>query len=151
MRPAFDRAKAVAEAREWCAFLYGPPGNGKTHLAVAALLEMGAGIFWRVPDFLAFLRTNLQREISHEAQRTTEQLISAYGKAPALLVLDDLGTENATDWACEQLYRVLDGRYEHRVPTIITSNVSSEKIDQRIWSRYREGLAVCEGEDRRGR
>ncbi len=64
-----------------------------------------------------------------------------------LVVLDDLGTEKMTEWASEQLYRVLDGRYDRGLPTIITSNVQSDSLDPRILSRYAEGLVVCNGKD----
>lgn len=152
MRLAVQRCQEVAAGGAWCAFLYGPPGTGKTHLAIAALHERGAGLFWKAPDFLAFLRAHLAGERSGDpVSATTEQMIHDYGVASAPLVLDDLGTENQTDWANEQLYRILDGRYEQRAPTILTSNVPSERVDQRIWSRYREGLVICEGEDVRGR
>ena len=55
--------RAVADGREWCALLTGGTGNGKTHLAVAALLrwydEHRSGFFWKVPSLLSRLRTTL--------------------------------------------------------------------------------------------
>ena len=39
-----------------------------------------------------------------------------------LLVLDDLGKGSKTDWAVERIYMLLDYRYNHKLPTIITSN-----------------------------
>jgi len=46
---------------------------------------------------------------------------------------------------------ILDGRYEERGATIITSNVPLDSIDARIRSRFREGFITCEGKDQRGR
>jgi DNA replication protein DnaC len=40
-------------------------------------------------------------------------------KAP-LLVLDDLGTESATQWAMEKLYQLFNYRYNACLPTVIT-------------------------------
>jgi DNA replication protein DnaC len=50
-------------------------------------------------------------------------------------VLDDLGTENATPWAREKLYQIINHRYNERLPTVITSNQRDDAIDERILSR----------------
>jgi len=156
MREAYERCLAVAEGRAWCAFLWSAvPGNGKTHLAIAALdrwyaLNAGGGIFWKVPDFLAFLRETMSESIARfENERLVEEIIKGYAGQRFLLVLDDLGVHKATERADEWLYRILDGRYEAGLPTIITSNAPVDDIDARIWSRYREGKVVCEGSDQR--
>ena len=147
MARALERCKAVAEGDAWCAFLYGRPGNGKTHLAIAALHER-VGVFWKVPDWLANLRkVTFGESYPYDA----ETLIQGAGEGEYLLVLDDYGAHNPTDWAQEQLYRVIDMRYENRVPTIVTSNVPLELVDERVTSRFREGLVICEGKDYRGR
>ncbi len=155
MRAAFDQARKVSLGDAWSAFLLGSPGNGKTHLAIAAVFEHG-GIFWKVPDFLAWLRNKLATSIrDYGSGMGAEEIIQTYSHvdrslgAPALVVFDDLGAENQTEWASEQLYRILDSRYEEELPTIITSNMPFESIDPRIRSRYRSGLVVCDGKDLR--
>lgn len=45
-----------------------------------------------------------------------------------LLVIDDLGTENLTDWLKEQIYLVINYRYEHGKPMVITSNQALEDL-----------------------
>lgn len=146
MKPAFERALAVAEKRETQAFFVGGPGNGKTHLARAAMNVFGVdrSYFWKAPGFLEWIRERCVRQ-----HHSVEDVIGDYLRHDFLLVFDDLGTENATDWANEQLYRVLDARYELELPTIITTNASVDRIDARIRSRYRAGKIVCEGEDQR--
>jgi DNA replication protein DnaC len=67
------------------------------------------------------------------------------------VVFDDFGAEKATEWASEQLYRVLDGRYDRGLATIITTNASQSELDARLLSRYAEGLVVCRGSDVRRR
>lgn len=141
MAEARDRCKAVAAGDEWCALLSGSLGNGKTHLAIAALNQR-LGYFWKVPAFLAWIR----REVFDEGRRI-EWLTEGYREGDGLIVFDDLGTENPTDWACEQLYMVLDSRYDLALPTIITTNREMGRLDPRILSRYRCGLVVCEGRD----
>src|SRR4029079_3312899 len=56
-------------------------------------------------------------------------------RAVPLLIVDDLGTENTTPWAREKLYQIFNHRYNHRLPTVITSNTDLESLDPRIASR----------------
>lgn len=150
MLPAYDQARAVAEGRAWCAVLAGDPGNGKTHLAVAAMHRYGLlrSMFWKVPDYLDWLK---RMAFGDDARISIDTLTRAYMTQDILLVLDDLGTENRTGWAEEQLYRVLDARYDNELPTIITTNQPRDRIDGRLLSRYSEGLVVCKGDDVRRR
>src|SRR3990167_2288327 len=146
MSVALAQCRQVARGEARCALLQGSFGNGKTHLAIAALREWGnleTGYFWKVPDWLAMVK----RRAFDEKQPLDDVLNPAM--ANTLIVFDDLGAENATDWAAEQLFRVLDVRYDKLVPTIITSNKPLGQLDPRIVSRYRAGLVVCAGEDRR--
>ena len=150
MRAAYDQCLAVAEGKLPWALLQGTYGTGKTHLAIAALLlwteREHSGYFWKVPDFLAFLRAGL----NDNAYYNTEQRVDSYRTGSGLVIFDDLGTENRTEWAVEQLYRVLDSRYESSLPTIITTNVEPDRLDPRVLSRYRRSLVVCQGRDMRG-
>jgi DNA replication protein DnaC len=151
MKVAVARCKAVAAGKAWCALLAGDFGTGKTHLAIAAFMDWMAqgrgGYFWKVPDFLDWLRYHGFDEDGMGLQAA----LRIYQRANGLVIFDDLGTENPTDWAHEQLYRVLDSRYDQRLPTIITTNQPLDRIDGRIRSRFREGLVVCAGRDMRAR
>ena len=60
----------------------------------------------------------------------------------SLLVLDDLGTENATPWATEKLFQIINYRYNQRRPTIITTNRDFDRMDPRIASRIKD-TAIC--------
>lgn len=168
MKEACQQCVAVAKGNAWCAFLAGPPGNGKTHLAIAAgNVFQGAATFYKVPDLLAEMRRKqfepggIEPWILELQSDTVPAQYAEVAGPPVLLreehqynrllILDDLGTENQTDWAHEQLYRILDGRYDRRLPTIITTNQPQARIDERLRSRYAEGLVVCLGEDYRRR
>ena len=141
MQGAYEQCQKVAAGEAWCAFLLGPTGNGKTHLAIAVLNEVDSGIFWKVPDFLAFLRSRIE-------VGDVDQVVGEYQESAPLLVLDDLGVYES-EWAAGQLYRILDRRCDAKLPTIITSNQPKEAIDERLRSRFRVGYVACAGEDQR--
>lgn len=146
-RDAYNAARAVAEGRAWCAFLYGRAGTGKTHLASAAC-HGKPYLFWKVPVWLQFLRKVIAGE---EFPYDPEKVLRAHSKGDFLLVLDDYGAHNQTDWAEEQLYRLIDARYEQQAPTIVTSNAPMDRLDERVTSRLRSGFAVCDGPDWRAK
>ena len=55
-----------------------------------------------------------------------------------LLVLDDLGTENATPWVREKIFQIINYRYLNRLPTVITTNLDMQRIEDRISSRLQD-------------
>lgn len=135
-------AKALEEAisfaqdpsHRWLV-LSGPVGVGKTHLAVAIAqyaIEQHSlpAYFAAVPDLMDHLRASFSPGSTEGYDERFEEIRTA-----ALLVLDDLGTENATPWAQEKLYQIINHRYVERLPTVITTNVELRKIDDRIASR----------------
>jgi DNA replication protein DnaC len=69
------------------------------------------------------------------------------------LALDDLGSWRVSEWAAEHLYAVIDHRWAHELPTVVTSNVPNvaESLGDRIGSRLAAGLAtvILDGPDRR--
>lgn len=116
-------------------FLSGPCGTGKTHLAVAiakhAMRWHNMSVYFAVvPDLLDHLRATFDPAsgTAYDDRFTTI-------RDAQLLVLDDLGTENATPWAREKLYQIINHRYMQQLPTVITSNVDQRKVDDRIMSR----------------
>jgi len=63
-------------------------------------------------------------------------------KSVDLLVLDDLGTERATEWAAQALFQIVNHRYSKRLPLVVTTNLSVEdarRMDARLVSRLLEG------------
>jgi DNA replication protein DnaC len=131
---AFTAAREFARNPDGWLYLYGGVGTGKTHLAVAAALEIqernGSVYFAVVPDLLDHLRMTFDPAQGVAYDDRFNAIRGAF-----LLVLDDLGTENTTPWAREKLYQIFNHRYVERLPTIVTSNRRHEDIDERIRSR----------------
>jgi DNA replication protein DnaC len=121
--------------------LSGNYGCGKTHLAAAIaneVLKMNYEVlFTVVPDILDHLRSTFGPTSEVAYDERFEQIRGA-----KLLVLDDLGTENATPWAREKLYQIINHRYNYALPTVITTNREPKVIDPRIVSRM-EDVVLC--------
>ena len=132
--------------------LVGPPGIGKTHIAIAVLrqvvLEKGVrGVYYDTRHLLSTIRGTY-----NPVTRTSEVDILRPVMDAELLVLDDLGAERPTDWVEETMNLIVNTRYNDRRPTIFTSNYEAtpdpEELDSllvrvgfRMYSRLRE---MCE-------
>src|SRR5712691_2967219 len=133
-------------------FMEGPPGVGKTHLAVAVLKQVivtfGArGLFYDTRDLLRVIRSTYDPSI-----RTTELEILRPVMQADLLVLDDLGAEKISEWVEETMNLIVNTRYNERRLTIFTSNyIDIPEVDDpnsllfRIGHRMRSRLhEMCE-------
>lgn len=113
--------------------LVGSYGCGKTHLTAAIihrLAEQGiGGVFVVVPELLRAIRKGY-----NSPDEDADKLVSLTEEAP-LLVLDDLGAEKPSEWVREQLYVIINRRYENMLPTIVTTNCSTQELVDRVGQR----------------
>lgn len=139
--------------------MWGPNGTGKSRLAASLLhdtLLAHPGMTGRFVDF-----TELCSEIqaTFDADRgddlpTERELIEPLIKTTGILVVDELGARRPTDFALDTLYRLVNGRYRDRLPTIFTTNYPpllkdapgslSERVGLRIMSRLWEMCSILD-------
>jgi len=142
LEQSFNQAQHYAQSLNGWLLLQGGYGCGKTHLAAAiANFAVGMGVptlFLTVPDLLDTLR------FAYNDQDTTfEQRFDEIRNAK-LLVLDDFGTQNATGWAQEKLFQIVNYRYINKLPTVVTTNLALDEIEARIRSRLSDPELVTQ-------
>jgi DNA replication protein DnaC len=131
----------------------GPVGTGKTTLAMLvskAALRAGRSVaIYSLPRLLNEIRE------THRTERSHVDLLDRL-TAVDLLHIDDVGAERTTDWVLEELYSIVNARYEEQRSMVITTNILDrdalcEQLTARTVSRLTE---MCDelpllGHDRR--
>jgi DNA replication protein DnaC len=118
-------------------YLYGPIGTGKTHLASAItrkLFQKNCKYnikFYSCPYFLDTIR----KSYGNEYNNRDEDDVLYEAENSSLLILDDIGSERATDWAIETLFKIINFRYEHCSVTIFTSNLNPDELHNNLGER----------------
>jgi DNA replication protein DnaC len=112
-------------------YLEGPCGTGKTHLAIAialAIINTGVPVICKTSiDILG----DIKRCYERNSEVTEEEVLEAY-KTVDLLIIDDLGKEQVTEWSVPVLYSILNERYEALLPTIITTNYNTTALAEKL-------------------
>jgi DNA replication protein DnaC len=125
--------KFAQDPADWLVFA-GNSGRGKTRLAAAIgnyRRQTDPGVlFVIVPDLLDRLRSAFNPQNPKGYDEVFEQV----RKVP-LLILDDLGSQTGTPWADEKLFQLLNYRYNACLPTVITTSLTKNDIDARLYSR----------------
>jgi DNA replication protein DnaC len=122
VRSFVDRIEERIEAGDGLWF-YGDVGTGKTSLAMLvskAALEAGLSVaIYSVPRLLAEIKGTYDRDSGDSYMQLFRRLCSV-----DLLHLDDLGAERTTDWVLEQLYSIVNERWQERRSIIVTTNLT---------------------------
>jgi DNA replication protein DnaC len=116
-------------------WLTGDVGTGKTTLAMLvskAALEGGYSVaIYSLPRLLARIRRTYDADAGEQSYLEFFERLTAVD----LLHLDDLGVEKRTDWVLEQLYALVDERYESQRAMVVTTNLDEPDLRQQIGER----------------
>jgi DNA replication protein DnaC len=126
-------------------YFFGEIGSGKTSLAMCVakevLRERRSLAIFSGPELLARISATYE----DRSQDTYLGLLDLLGSVD-FLVLEDLAVAKQNEWRLEQLYAVINRRYEDRRPLLVTADVGNpealgDHIGHRTCSRIME---MCE-------
>lgn len=123
-------------------YIEGTNGTGKTHLAAAIALQLlneGIPVICKTSsDMFMDIKKAYDGGDLSEAQ-----VLNIY-KTADLLIIDDLGKEQCSDWSMSTLYSILNDRYEDMKPVIVTTNYGAEDLVRVLTPRgYDNGKIVA--------
>jgi DNA replication protein DnaC len=136
-------------------WLFGDVGTGKTSLAMLvskAALEAGRSVaIYSMPRLLSDIKETYEDNSERSYMQLFERLVGV-----DLLHIDDLGAEKRTDWVLEQLYSIINERWQEQRSIVVTTNLVDvdelrAQIGPRTVSRLHEmcDLIPIMGRDRR--
>jgi DNA replication protein DnaC len=125
-----DLEQNVAEGRGL--WFVGDPGTGKTAAAMLiskSAIEAGHSVaVYSTPRLLSVVRESM------DSQGGVLGLLDLLGTVD-LLHLDDLGAERQTEWVLEQLYSIVNTRYEDQRAMLVTTNLQPDELTKQIGQR----------------
>ncbi|MEJ7785452.1 MAG: ATP-binding protein [Solirubrobacteraceae bacterium] len=125
-------------------WLFGNVGTGKTTLAMLvakAALEAGHSVaIYSMPRLL----NEIRRTYDEGSDSSYIQLLDRLAEVD-LLHIDDVGAEKSSAWVLEQLYAIVNARYEAERSMTITTNLDLEALIEQIGHRTVSRLKeMCE-------
>jgi len=116
-------------------WLMGDTGTGKTTLAMlvskAALQDSRSVAIYSLPKLLARIRRTYDSEPGGDSYLSFFERLTSVD----LLHIDDLGAEKRSDWVLEQLYALVNERYEAQRSMLVTTNLDQQQLEEQIGPR----------------
>ncbi len=116
-------------------WLMGDVGTGKTTLAMlvskAAVEAERTVAIYSLPRLLARIRRTYDAETGEQSYLEFFERLTSVD----LLHIDDLGAEKRSDWVLEQLYAIVNERYESERSMVVTTNLDQAALEEQIGPR----------------
>jgi DNA replication protein DnaC len=116
-------------------WLMGDVGTGKTTLAMLvskAAVEAGHTVaIYSLPRLLSRIRRTYDAEAGEQSYLEFFERLTEVD----LLHVDDLGVEKRSDWVLEQLYAIVNERYETQRSVVVTTNLDQAALEEQIGPR----------------
>lgn len=128
-------------------FINGTPGNGKTtwtykiareymeQLSLKGSKALRPVYYANVPELLNDIKRGFKDDdlaVSIETKMRESDLV----------IFDDIGAENSTEWVKEQLYQYINYRYSNNLACLFTSNLALNQLESRIADRINGSCKV---------
>jgi DNA replication protein DnaC len=117
----------------------GPPGTGKTHLAVAALRGLIArgfqGVFYDFQSLLTQIHKGYDKGSGASEREAYQSALDA-----EILLLDDLGAHRINDWVEDTVTSIVTHRCNSRKATIVTSNLRDQDAGDKRTSGLQDDI-----------
>jgi DNA replication protein DnaC len=125
-------------------WLMGDTGTGKTSLAMLVSKEVLArnrtAAIYSLPKLLGRIRSTYDADPGDESYADFFERLCEVD----MLHLEDLGTEKRTEWVLEQLYALVNERYERQKSVMVTTNYDQAQLEEQLGDRIVSRLVeIC--------
>jgi len=126
-----------------CLLMLGKVGNGKTHLGCALLAQTIRATaefcaYWTFAELVRGVKGSFSKDAGYSEQDVYDDFAR-----PRLVVLDEVGIQNFTEFEQAVAYEAINARYLAEKPTVLISNLQAKDLPQcvgeRVVDRLREG------------
>ncbi|MBD1372802.1 primosomal protein DnaI [Hazenella sp. IB182357] len=147
IEPNGERISVIEDAIQFCTqlangqnpkglYLYGPLGVGKSHIAGAIMNQL---VQYDIDSYMFYV-PELMREINDSIQDNTLQSKLDVLKKASVLIFDDIGAEFLSPWKRDEvLGAILQYRAAEGLPTIYTSNLDLEELEEHLAQTQKGG------------